>query len=198
MVEMGSERVAVEALQTGVHDYLIKDPQRGYPDLLAVTLQRAARTRGFAHRPTEEMLHTVEDRLKEIFEHTATGIYRTTPDGRILMANPALLTMLGYSSFEELSQKHMERVNKIVGFESRWKKRDGTTLIVSENARSIRERSGNILYYEETVEDITERKMAKQALRESEERLRHLRIQRRKVSRFGIRNSTWSGQTERH
>lgn len=192
MVERGSERIAVEALQGGVHDYLIKDPRRGYLDLLAVTLQRAARTHGLAHRPTEEMLRREEELWKEIFDNTATGIYRTTPEGRIIMANPALVTMLGYSSFEELSQRNLEqegyepsyprsefkerieRENKTVGLEARWKRRDGTTLIVIENARTVRDRSGKILYYEGTVEDITQHKKAEESLAESELRYRTL------------------------
>ena len=117
---------------------------------------------------------------KTLFENVPIGIYRTTPDGRILMANPALVRMLGYSSFEELSQRNLEeegfepayprstfkkwleREGEITGMESAWKRRDGTFLFVRENARAIRDDSGIILYYEGTIEDITERKKAEE------------------------------------
>jgi PAS domain S-box-containing protein len=138
----------------------------------------------------EEALRRSEIRFREIFENIAVGVYRTTPDGQILMANPALVHMLGYSSFEELSQRNLEeegfepqyrrsmfreefeRNGRIVSWESVWKARDGKKLYVIENARAIRDEDGKILYYEGTVENITERKKAEEALRESEQRYR--------------------------
>lgn len=148
------------------------------------------------HREGREAGHgasLVEDfecDLREIFEHTAVGMYRTTSDGRILMANPALVRMLGFSTFEELAQRNLEengfepdyrrkqfkerieREGKIVGLESVWTTRQGNRLVVIENARAVRDQGGNTLYYEGTTEDITARKEAAEALRESEERLR--------------------------
>ncbi len=119
-----------------------------------------------------------ETRYRSLFEASVLGIYRTTPDGRILVANPALLRMLGHDSFEELAQRNLEeegyepeipreefkalieREGSLVGRESAWKRRDGRTIYVRENARAIRDEAGNVLYYEGTVEDITERKTA--------------------------------------
>jgi len=114
----------------------------------------------------EPRLKDSEKQFKELFENTPVGIYRTTPDGRIIMANPALIRMLGYSSFEELSQRDLEkegfapghprsafidrieREGKVVRLESAWVRRDGTTLFIIENARAIRDESGKTLYYE--------------------------------------------------
>ena len=56
----------------------------------------------------EQALRESEERFREIYEHSLIGIYRTTPDGGVLMANPALLRMLGYGSFEELSRLNLE------------------------------------------------------------------------------------------
>ena len=134
-------------------------------------------------RKAEDELRKSEQQFKDIFENTAVGMYRTTPDGKILMANPALVRMLGFSSFDELSQRNleeegfepcysrsefkerMESQGQIVGLESQWVTRDGTRLVVIESARSVRDGSGRILYYEGTAEDITERKKAAEELR---------------------------------
>ncbi len=140
----------------------------------------------------EETLRRSEKRFREIFENTAVGIYRTTPDGQILMANPAIVHMLGYPSFEELSQRNLEeegfepqyrrsmfkeeieQKGRIDGWESVWTTRDGKMLNVIENARAVRDEDGKIIYYEGTAENITERKKAEEALIESEEKFRNL------------------------
>jgi len=140
----------------------------------------------------EEALRRSEIQFREIFENTAVGVYRTTPDGQVLMANPALVHMLGFSSFEELNQRNLEeegfepqygrsmfkeeieRKGRIVSWESIWTTRDGKKLYVIENARAVRDEDGGILYYEGTAENITERKRAEEALTESEEKFRNL------------------------
>jgi PAS domain S-box-containing protein len=136
-------------------------------------------------------LQKSEQGYKDLFENAPLGIYRTTPDGRILMANPALVRMLGYDSFEELFQRNLEedgfeagyprpvvkekleREGQIAGMEFIWRRKDGTALFFRENAKSVRD-NGNILYYEGTMEDITEWKQAEIQLRESEERYRNI------------------------
>ncbi len=56
----------------------------------------------------QQALRESEQRYRELFENSQLGIYRTTPDGRILLANPALLAMLGYASMEELAERNLE------------------------------------------------------------------------------------------
>jgi PAS domain S-box-containing protein len=123
----------------------------------------------------ERQVKESEERFRNVFENSPMGIYRTTPDGHILMANPVLVCMLGYSSAEELLRRDLENEGfhpghtrsefkqriehegQIAGLESAWLRKDGSTLWVRENAKAIRQ-NGDILYYEGTVEDITQRK----------------------------------------
>jgi len=131
----------------------------------------------------EQALRESEERFREIYEHSLVGIYRTTPNGQVLMANPALLRMLRYDSFEELSYLNLEKEGYapgysradfrqrieseegLTGYESAWKRRDGSILYVRETGRCVRDEQGNPLYYEGTVEDITARRQAEEALR---------------------------------
>ena len=135
----------------------------------------------------EEALRESEERFRSLFENAPIGIYRTAPDGRILEANPSLIQMLGYSSFKELVARNLEsegfepdyprsrfkelieRDGEIRGLERTWTKRDNSVIYVRENARAIRRDDGTILYYEGSVEDITERKRAEEELKNSEE-----------------------------
>jgi len=143
-------------------------------------------------KQAEEALKESESRFHELYENSPIGLYRTTLDGRILMANPALIEMLGYSDFAELSNRNLdngvfepsyprkqfiENIEKngvIQGYEYTWKRKNGTSIQVRENARATRDAKGNILYFDGTVENITERKQAEEALRESEARYKTL------------------------
>ena len=143
-------------------------------------------------RAAQEQLLESEHRFHSIYANATIGMYRTTPDGQILMANPALVQMMGYASFEELSQrkliedgfqsgyerdKFQSKISlngEVRGFESGWMKKDGTPFFGRESAKAIKDAAGNILYYEGTVEDITDRKQAELALQASEENYRRL------------------------
>jgi len=145
-----------------------------------------------ARKRAERALRESEQRYHDLFAHASVGIYRTTSDGLISMANDALVSMLGYTSFEELTGQNLdgegcgpiyqreafraqiERDGETRGVESVWKRRDGSVLFVRENAKVVRDPNGKILYFEGTVEDITERKWAEEKLQQSEARLRSL------------------------
>ena len=133
-------------------------------------------TGAIERKHAEDELRSNEKRFRDLYENISIGFYQTTPDGRVLMANPAMLTMLGFASFEELAsrnladegfapdyprrefQERIERDGEIRGFESQWKRKDGYVIFVRENARLVRDEKGNILFYEGTAENITERK----------------------------------------
>lgn len=141
---------------------------------------------------TEQALIESEERFRSLYENSTIGLYRTTPDGEILLANPALLKMLGYESLEEARTRDldrggyhlrtirdefkalMEQKDIVLGFEAFWSRKDGSLVYLRESARAIRDASGKIMYYDGTVEDISERKKVEQALVESEERFRSL------------------------
>jgi PAS domain S-box-containing protein len=126
----------------------------------------------------EKDLHESEERFHSIVENSTIGIYRTTPAGKILMANLTLVKMLGYSSFADLSGRNLEDdwfqpsyprwqfiekftgQDEVIGQEAAWARRDGSTIFVREGARAVRNDQGAILYFDGTVEDITERKQA--------------------------------------
>ncbi len=133
-------------------------------------------------KEAEEALRESEQRFKSIFENAPIGFYRTTPDGRVLDANPALIHMLGYASFEALAainlethefqpeyprrqfKKRIQRDGEIKGMEAHWKRPDGTFAYLRENAKVFRDANGNTVCYEGTVEDLTDQKQAEKKI----------------------------------
>jgi len=125
-------------------------------------------------------LRESEERYRQLFENVPIGIYRTTPEGRIVDANPALVKMLGYESFSELSTRNLEkeysdvgyrradfvkrlkRDGEIKGLEVIWNKKDGSPIYVRENAKLTKTENGEVLF-EGTVEDISQRKQIEAA-----------------------------------
>jgi len=144
-------------------------------------------------RRAEAALRENEDRFRGIFENAMIGVYRTTPAGQILMANPAFVKMLGCSSFEELAQagvtwdsmcpkgfnraeflRRMEQDSRVVGLDSVWKRNDGAILFARESAWVVRDEEAIVQYFEGTVEDVTDRKRVEEALAAERNLLRSL------------------------
>ena len=139
-------------------------------------------------KQTEKALIQSEERFRSLYESATIGIYRTTPDGRILMANQAAVRMLGYKSFRELAKRNLEkdgfepsysrkdfreRIEKegtVIGIESAWIRKDGSIIYVREGAKAIRDVNGKIVYYDGTFEDITERKNYERQLKLAKEK----------------------------
>jgi PAS domain S-box-containing protein len=129
-------------------------------------------------RAAEKALLESEKKYREILDSSHIGFYRTTPEGQVLMVNPALVQMLGCESADEVLKwnlegdhfnrnylreefkKAVEEKGMIRGLEAEWKRLDGTTLCVRESARAMRDGSGKVIFYEGTIEDITETKEA--------------------------------------
>ncbi|MCE9604258.1 MAG: ammonium transporter [Planctomycetia bacterium] len=133
-----------------------------------------------AREEAAEALRKAEEKYRGIFENAVEGIFQTTIDGNYLSANPALARIYGYDSAEELIasldkldvrlyvepgrrddfRKLIDFDGVVRNFESAVRKRDGSIIWISENARAIRDRAGKIVYYEGTVVDITARREA--------------------------------------
>ncbi len=130
-----------------------------------------------------------EERYRTLFTGMLDGVYRSTHDGKFVDVNPAMVRMFGYDSPEEMLaldiKKDMyfapeERVSLFLDTgqekvdEFRMKRRDGSEIWVEDHGRYIHDGQGNVLYHEGILRDITERKQAEKALRDSESRYRLL------------------------
>lgn len=125
-----------------------------------------------------------------LFEHALEGIFRSTPEGRFVEVNPALVRMLGYQSAEEVLalrlpddlymelvqrehlRAHYEPTGIIEGVELLWKKKGGELLVVSLYARVIHDTRDRVIGYEGMVLDVTARKRTEAALQASEVKYR--------------------------
>ncbi|HET54999.1 MAG TPA: PAS domain S-box protein [Ignavibacteria bacterium] len=132
----------------------------------------------------EQALKENEERFRSLYENAILGIYRTTPSGEIIMANPALCKLLGYDSADEFKRleasglyedpltrdyfvEEMNKKGELHGFETTAKRKDGSTFNIRESARAVKDSDGNILYYEGIIEDITNHKQAEEKLIEA-------------------------------
>jgi PAS domain S-box-containing protein len=123
---------------------------------------------------------------RSFWEHAVEGIFRMTPEGHYLSANPALARILGYGSPEELIAARppvgercvdprdpvrlrgmLEQDAVAVGFEHRARRRDGALIWLSMNVRAVRGEDGAIAHYEGTVQDITEARELRERLGET-------------------------------
>jgi PAS domain S-box-containing protein len=190
--DVTERRKAEEQLQKAHEELEIRVKQRT-SDLAGVVedLQNEIAERKHA----EESLRNTEERFRTIFENTIVGLYRTTPDGRILIANPALVKMMGCRSFKELAKFNVEKNGfdpstprsifknsikkdgRVIGLESVWLRPDGTKLFVSESAFAVKNGKGKIIYYEGTAHDITKRKEAEAKLMLYQQQLRSLALE---------------------
>ena len=175
------DRFLVEAVFSGAQDYL------GRPVLTAPMLRHALH--GAIWRQTER-LALVEEKndYYGVFDHLVEGIFRTTVNGHYLLANVALARIYGYDSPLELMAsikdiggrlyvepgrreefvRLMQQHDTLSGFESQIYRKDGAVIWIAENCRAVRDAQGKLLYYEGTVEDITQRMQMESALRSSE------------------------------
>lgn len=135
--------------------------------------------------PADARLRNGEASYRAFFEHAIEGIFRTTPDGHYVDANPALARIYGYASPAHLRagltniadqlyvnparraefQRLMQANDQVSAFVSEIRRRDGSTIWISENARAVRDWAGQVVCYEGTVEDVTDRQNAQRALR---------------------------------
>ncbi len=133
----------------------------------------------------EQELRDAEEKYRSIFENAIEGIFQTTPEGSYMSVNPALATIYGYESPDDLMRRitHiakqlyvrpgrraefaaiMHEKGSVTDFESQIYRADGSVIWISERARTVRDLDGKLLYYEGTVEDVTARKEAQDAVK---------------------------------
>jgi PAS domain S-box-containing protein len=137
-------------------------------------------------------LRASEARYRTLFDGVPVGLYRSTPAGQMVDANLALVQMLGFESREDFLaradaagfyvdpdvrvrwQALMEREGLVRDFEFQHLRRDGTVIWAKDTARAVKDEQGQVLYYEGSLEDITERKQAEEELRTYQEHLEDL------------------------
>ncbi len=136
----------------------------------------------------EELLQESKDRFHSLFERLPVGVFRSTPNGRFLEANPYHVRLLGCPDLETLWKTPVasfygypeqrtnwkrltERSEGTFSMEVQWKKLDGTPIWVRETAKAVRDENGNVLYYEGVAEDITRIKKAEEERKKMETRL---------------------------
>src|ERR1700688_410709 len=135
--------------------------------------------------------HEKELRFTELFETLQEGAYFSTPEGRLLDANPALVRILGYATREELLALDASRLNvdpaepPVLGRalddgggvrtrEITLRKKDGTAAIFLESSRAVWDASGKLIRYQGTLVDVTERRKLERQLLQQEEFRRRL------------------------
>jgi two-component system cell cycle sensor histidine kinase/response regulator CckA len=139
-----------------------------------------------------EQVRQAEADYRSIFENAGEGIFRTSPTGQFITANPAMANILGYESPQALMagiadvrrelyadsnrqsdwERRLQQGERIVGFEAQYRRKDGSFVWLSESARAVFDESGAVLYYEGIAEDITARKQAEEAVQASERKYR--------------------------
>jgi PAS domain S-box-containing protein len=157
---------------------LIKDDEGRPVGLRGVTVDITERKRA------SEALKSAEEKYRSIFENAIEGIFQASPDGRFISVNPSMVRILGYDSAEELmadrfdiSTQHyvdndaraklrqmLVEQDLVVGYECEVYRKDLSKI----NVRAIRDNTGEILYYEGSIEDVTERKTLADQLRQSQ------------------------------
>ena len=183
------EEAAVKAMKAGAHDFIAKDSLARLVPAIERELRDAEERR--ERRRAQEALREAEEKYRGIFENAVEGIFQTAVDGRFVMANPMMARIYGYDSPEELVRtlqkieeqlyveperrndliRLMQRDGRVFEFEAQFYRKDGSKIWVSMNARAVRSDSGEIVSFEGTLEDITERKRAEEELRRSLDRL---------------------------
>ncbi len=145
-------------------------------------------------KTTEDAIRRSEEKYRSIFENAVEGMFQTTSEGFVLSANPACATIFGYSAAAELTgdsfnvgeriyanagdrDRFKEQIDEhgvIQAFQFQARKKDGTMIWVSLNARCVKDETGKTLYYEGTIEDVTLLKQAEQEARDNAERYHRL------------------------
>lgn len=140
-------------------------------------------------KQAEELLRQSEMKYRNLIETMPDGVYRSTPEGKFVEVNPAMVKILGYKSKEELmaidikTQLYIDpidRENFILKHNAEkldvypMKKKDGSALWVEDHGWYITDKNGQTIFLEGIIRDVTERKMAEIQLQKYSEELQEL------------------------
>jgi len=143
-------------------------------------------------RQFEQEARKAEEKYRSIFDNAVEGIFQTSPDGRVLEANPACARILGYESPAELMAHVSDvrtgiyakpedreqflaylRTNGVVSnFETHFVRKDGMQVWITMHAKAIRGEDGTLARIEGILEDISERKLAEERMRQANQTVR--------------------------
>ncbi|MHB1399982.1 MAG: PAS domain S-box protein [Trichloromonadaceae bacterium] len=184
-------RAAVAALKAGAWDYLVKSEGllSELPEIIARALEDWQRT--LERRRTEAALQESEEQFRSFFESAASGMAIISPEGRPLRVNPTFYRLSGYTEDEALQKNVLEVTHpddreetrrlygeiatgrrRVIDQEKRYLKKDGAVIWGHATVAGVFGPDGALKCFSANVQDITERKAAREALRFSEERFR--------------------------
>jgi len=181
----GNEQVAVEAMKLGARDYIVKDVDGGYLDLLPSVIDRTLHQHHLEEqmRLSEEALAQSEKRFRDVTENAEAWVWEVDAEGKYTYASPIVEKLLGYKP-EEMLDKHFydlffpeerEELKKIVfaaftatqpirEFITRNVHKNGGMVWLSISGVPIFDKTGNLLGYRGANINITERRKAQEAL----------------------------------
>jgi diguanylate cyclase (GGDEF)-like protein/PAS domain S-box-containing protein len=166
ITDLADDDLGRNAVDRGALDCLVRNQ---------ITTQLLDKVLRYATERTHTLkaLKASEQRYRELFQNVTAGVFQTTPDGKFMAANPALVRMLGYDSEDELLALDVARdIYMDAGHREAWatamaeggevrnaeltlKRRDGSKIVVLENSRAVRDPEGRVIFYEGTLTDIT-------------------------------------------
>lgn len=183
----GSEHLAVDALKSGVSDYLMKDPEGGYLNLLPVVLPEVVKQyhERLSRQRAEAALRESEEQFRHAFEYTAVGMALMTIDGHFLQVNRAWCEMLGYTevallgmTMQEITHpddvaENLQAIQNVVEghaasfrMEKRYRHQQGQLVWGYLSAALVRNASGEPLHFISQLQDVTDRKRMEDELRQ--------------------------------
>jgi PAS domain S-box-containing protein len=148
-------------------------------------------TRAMEHKSADEYLRESENKYRALFEGIPVGLYRTSPEGKFLDLNPTMVRMLGCEDKESVVGRFvgdfnldlkdqqesfaiMARDGVLQNFEFQLKRDGGSVIWVRDNARAVTDASGQVVYHEGSLLDITPQKQEEVELQNrAEQVIRH-------------------------
>lgn len=182
----GDEKIAVQAMKLGAWDYIVKSAD--FFTLLPSVIEKVVR-----EARLKESLREFQERFQDLAERTSDWIWEIDPEAKIIYSNPVIEDIIGYRPDEVLGKtfydlfpeqgreaqkntvlKIMEAKERVASMEHRLHHKDGHEIIVETNAVPFFSKNGELVGYRGVHRDISARKRAEQAIRESEEKFRRI------------------------